>query len=81
VLVGMVTKCRCSEIIPGDPNTRYGKLNQVNGPTKSARNGHNTGFLRMARPGSDGRGLPFGGENVGAARSESPFVSSGQAFG
>jgi len=22
----MVTKCRCSEIIPGDPNTRYGKL-------------------------------------------------------
>jgi hypothetical protein len=35
----------------------------------------------MARPGSDVRGFPFGGENVGAAESESPFVSSGQALG
>jgi len=34
----------------------------------------------MARPGSDGLGLPFGGENVGTAGSESPFVSSGQAL-
>ena len=27
------------------------------------------------------RGLPFGGENVGAAGPESPFVSPGQALG
>jgi len=55
-------------------------VNQVNGARKDARNGHNTGFLGMARPGSDGRCLPFGSENVGVAGSESPFVTSGQAF-
>src|SRR5580693_3343876 len=31
-------------------------VNQVNGARKSTRNGHNTGFLGMARPGSDGLG-------------------------
>jgi hypothetical protein len=50
-------------------------------PTKNVRNGHNTGFLRMARPNHDGRALPFWGEKVAAAGAESPFVSSGQAFG
>jgi hypothetical protein len=56
-------------------------VNQVNGARENTRNGHNTGFLGMARPGSDGLGLPFGGANLGAAGSESPFVSSGQALG
>jgi hypothetical protein len=71
---------RCE--VPDDPNTRYGKLlTRLTGPKKTREMAHNTGFLRMARPGSGSRGLPFGGENVGAAGSESPFVSSGQAFG
>jgi hypothetical protein len=56
-------------------------VNQVNGTQKDARNGRNTGFSGLARPRSDSRCLPFGSENVGAAGSESPFVSSGQAFG
>ena len=56
-------------------------VNQVNSARENTRNGHNSGFLGMARPGSDGPGLPFGGENDGAAGSASPFVSSGQALG
>jgi len=64
-----LTKCRCSEIVLGDPNTRYGKLlTRLTGAQKDTRNGHNKGFLRMARPGSDGRGLSFGGENIGGGR-------------
>jgi len=50
-------------------------------PQKTREMAHNMGFLRMARPGSDGPGLPFGSENVRAAGSESPFASSGQALG
>jgi len=77
-----LTKCRCSEIVLGEASTRYGKLlTRLTGPEKTREMAHNTGFSGMARPGSDGLGLPFGGENVGAAGSESPSVSSGQAFG
>jgi hypothetical protein len=77
-----LTKCRCSEIALGDPNTRYGKpLTRLTGPKKTREMAHNTGFLGMARPGSAGLGSPFGGENEGATASESPFVTFGQAFG
>ena len=71
---------RCA--VPDEASTRYGKLlTRLTGPEKTREMAHNTGFSGMARPGSDGLGLPFGGENVGAAGSESPSVSSGQAFG
>jgi hypothetical protein len=71
---------RCE--VPDEASMRYGKLlTRLTHPAKTPKNAHNTGFLRLARPGSGRRGLPFGGENVGTAGSESPFVSSGQALG
>src|SRR5580698_2184561 len=33
-----------------------------NGRGENTRNGHNTGFSGLTRPGSDSRGLPLGGE-------------------
>jgi hypothetical protein len=57
-------------------------VNPVNGLPQNGENAHNTGFLRKERASRGAaRGLPFGGEKVGAAGSESPFVSSAQAFG
>src|ERR1700692_1007394 len=34
---------------------------------KTLKNAHNTGFLRLARPGSAGRGVSVWGEKVGRA--------------
>jgi TPR repeat protein len=37
--------------IPGEASNRYGKLlTRLTGHTKTAKNGQNTGFLRLARP-------------------------------
>jgi hypothetical protein len=45
--------------------SRLSALPRLYGPKKTREMAHNTGFLGMARPGSAGLGLPFGGENVG----------------
>src|ERR1017187_3410713 len=40
---------------------------RLTGPMKTLKNAHNTGFLRLARPGSAGRVVSVWGEKVGRA--------------
>jgi hypothetical protein len=47
---------------PGEASILYGKLlTRLTAPTKTVENGHNTGFLRTARPSNDGRGVALWG--------------------
>jgi len=42
-------------------------VNRLTGPIKTLKNAHNTGFLRLARPGSVCRVVAFWGANQGRA--------------
>jgi hypothetical protein len=76
-----LTKCRCSEIILGEASTCYGKvLTRLTHPVKTPKNAHNTGFLRLARPGSAGRGVHLGAKTWERPGPSLRFVSSGQAL-
>jgi hypothetical protein len=68
--------------IARDPNTRYGKpLTRLTGPKKT----HEMAIIRASRdwrdPAPTAGVCHLGVKTLGAAGSESLFVSSGQAFG
>src|SRR5450755_4754895 len=54
---------------------------RLTGSIKTAKNTHNTRFLRLARLGSAGRGVVLARRNVGVSGPGSPFVSSEQPVG
>jgi phage shock protein A len=56
-------------------------VSRLTGSIKTAKNTHNTRFLRLARLGSAGRGVVLGRRNVGVSGPGSPFVSSAQPVG
>src|ERR1022692_1422104 len=51
VFMGRVNQMPIFRDVPGEASNRYGKLlTRLTGHTKTAKNGQNTGFLRLARP-------------------------------
>jgi len=56
-------------------------VRRLTGLVKTLKKAHNTRPLRLARPGSSGRGVVVVGRNVWEGGPGSPFVSSAQPVG
>src|ERR1022692_3715796 len=63
VFMGRVNQMPIFRDVPGEASNRYGKLlTRLTGHTKTAKNGQNTGFLRLARLSATAEDVALGAE-------------------